>query len=249
MKYALLIFVFLTSNLLAELQANSPEFNQATLLYSQKKYVQAQTLYQSLLQKGLRSQSLFYNLGNTYYQQGDLANARLSWEKALLLAPSNKTIQKNLAFIKPLLEDKEDSTPQPLHRVYDFVSDQLNGYQWLIICIGSVMFSGICLWSVIIWPRKWLFRIMTTAIIITLIFFIFSWTPITTLMYPAEAIIITDRVEIKSGPTELYATLFVLHKGTKIRIEKENNKWVFILFGRSLSGWIPKIALNIIEIS
>lgn len=55
--------------------------------------------YEKLLQGGVESAALYYNLGNAYYRTGKIAASILNYERALKLDPNNKDAKYNLELV------------------------------------------------------------------------------------------------------------------------------------------------------
>ena len=72
-------------------------FDEANAAYAEGRYGEAAAMYQSLLDEQPDAQ-VYYNLGNTYFKQGELAQSILAYERALRLNPNDKDAKYNLAF-------------------------------------------------------------------------------------------------------------------------------------------------------
>ncbi len=53
-------------------------------------------MYQQLAEQGVEDSTLFYNLGNAQYQQGNVVQAIINYQHAAQLAPRDADIQANL---------------------------------------------------------------------------------------------------------------------------------------------------------
>ncbi len=85
-----------------ELLTNDPK--QAADLYRR-----AALRYGRLLdEQGIRNSKLFYNLGNAYFQLGDIGRAILNYRQAERLDPADLNVQRNLAFARTKRQDKLD---------------------------------------------------------------------------------------------------------------------------------------------
>ena len=62
----------------------------AKILFQQGDYKGAVTLYESLLQKRGPHSGLYYDLGTSYYEFGDLGHAVLAYERCLHLDPRHE---------------------------------------------------------------------------------------------------------------------------------------------------------------
>ena len=98
---------FIICNLLLALCALTfaqSEFDAANAAYAEGRYEQAATIYQSLIDEQPDA-TLYYNLGNARFKQGELAQAILNYERALRLQPNHKDAQYNLAFAQSRITD------------------------------------------------------------------------------------------------------------------------------------------------
>ena len=64
--------------------------------------------------------------------------------------------------------------------------------------------------------------------------------------YIKEAVILPARVSIRSGLTDDATELFVLHAGTKVKIDKEKDDYIRISFSEGKIGWIKKSDAGVI---
>ena len=64
-------------------------FQSGNLAYNTGNYDQALSVYNKIIDAGLESAPLYYNMGNTYYKIKEYPMAILYYEKALKLDPSN----------------------------------------------------------------------------------------------------------------------------------------------------------------
>lgn len=79
--------------------------DQADEAYSSKDYQTAVRLYNQALAEQGSSSMLYYNLGNAYYRADSLAQAIISYERALKLDPTNNDARTNLDFVNTKIID------------------------------------------------------------------------------------------------------------------------------------------------
>ena len=60
----------------------------------------------------------------------------------------------------------------------------------------------------------------------------------------SEAIIMTAKVDVRSEPRDGSTVLFVLHKGTKVRILQQENAWSEVRLANGSVGWMPPASLE-----
>jgi len=68
----------------------------ANHLYEAGHYAEATQMYQQLAERGVEDSTLFYNLGNAQYQQGNMVQAIINYQHAAQLAPRDADIRANL---------------------------------------------------------------------------------------------------------------------------------------------------------
>jgi cytochrome c-type biogenesis protein CcmH/NrfG len=67
----------------------------ANQLHEAGQYEDATTAYEHLVNQGVAESTLFYNLGNAYFKQGEVGRAILNYDRAARLNPRDADIQAN----------------------------------------------------------------------------------------------------------------------------------------------------------
>ena len=98
-----------------ETKAQKPEelLAKANTLYNESAYDSAAVVYESIINKGYSSATLFYNLGNTYYKIGNYPLAIYYYEKSLKLDPKNEDTKHNIEIAQAFISDKIESVKYP----------------------------------------------------------------------------------------------------------------------------------------
>ena len=95
--------------------------------------------------------------------------------------------------------------------------------------------------------RKKVFKLPAYLFLIpTVIFTLTAFFNLYEARYIKHAIIIPEKVAVRSGLTGESTELFVLHAGTKVKIQKENKDFYRIYFSDGKIGWIRKSQVEII---
>ena len=63
-------------------------------------------VYSGIIDDGLHSADLYFNIGNSYYKINDTPNSIFYYEKALLLDPDNESVKNNLAYAQSITQSK-----------------------------------------------------------------------------------------------------------------------------------------------
>ena len=122
--------------------AQQASIRQANALYAQKNYAAAIQQYEQVRQSQGESAELYYNLGNAYYKTGDIAQAILNYNRALLLAPNNDDAQFNLQVAQRKVVDNVDVTSVFfLKQWINNLGDLLTSDGWAIMSIVLFILS------------------------------------------------------------------------------------------------------------
>ena len=96
MKRIYIILMLLLSGVVTYATDVKTLAEEATKMYQEGDYQKAIDLYNEMLSDDMESATVYYNLGNCYYKQGETAKAILNYARALLLHPGDNDIKYNL---------------------------------------------------------------------------------------------------------------------------------------------------------
>ena len=91
---------------------NMAIIEKANQQYSKELYNEAITLYEQVIESGLESYELYYNLGNAYFKVNDIPSAILYYEKAKKLNTSDEALDFNLHVANTRIADKIEDLPE-----------------------------------------------------------------------------------------------------------------------------------------
>lgn len=93
-------------------QASTDAFDRGNELYRAGKYQEAVKEYESIINQGKFSAELYFNLGNAFYRDRQLARAILSYKRAAQYHPNDPDIEHNLklAYLKTI--DRIEPVPE-----------------------------------------------------------------------------------------------------------------------------------------
>lgn len=231
--------------------AQDNRFEQGNEYYSQGDYEKAIEMYQSILQSGLESAAIYYNLGNAYYKTGKLPEAILNYERALLLSPQDKDIRYNLELAYGQTADKIDKIELFFITKWFAGIRNLNDSDgWAIYSIITFIIfligTGLYLFGKNSGTKKVAFSVAIIFLLSTITFYGFSSYQKDKLVNRTHAIIFTPTVNIKSSPDQSGTNLFVLHQGTKVELISKLGEWWNIRLEDGNEGWIHESDIEII---
>lgn len=214
--------------------------------YQNGDYEKSIAEFQKVADAGVQNGQLFYNLGNAYLRNHDLGHAVLWYERALKLTPEDPDLRFNYAYALSQTKDERGDKGTSLVRILFFWKFLMNPVTIRWIAIGLNLFFWVAVLFRMI-RRKKIWK--TPIYLLFLAAVIFSGTAAYNYYedaYIQEAVILPEKASIRSGLTEGATELFVLHAGTKIRVEREKDGYVRIFFSEGKIGWVKKSQVGII---
>jgi len=247
MKRFLLLFSFLTVVLAASAGSEEKDFKKANGLYEEGYYDSARVEYTKLEDAGFYSSELYQNLGNTYFKLDDIAHSIWYFERALKLSPGNEEIIHNLKLANRKVTDKkENNNVDESVQLSDWVLDTAGGNAsswgtWSIIwsCLTFCFLGAFLFLKKPLFKRITFFSSMFGIVLIGLSAWI-AWLHDDRVNTISEAIIFEPSAELMTEPTVNSSVAFVLHEGTKVKLESETTDWYEVTFMEGRVGWIKK---------
>lgn len=214
--------------------------------YNNGEYDKAVEAFEKIAKEGTRNGKLFYNLGNAHFKSGNIGKAIVWYERALQLNPNDPDLKFNYqyvnGFVKDKLEDKEFSVVKVLFFWKDLLGQTT--IKWLAVSLSFLF------WVMIIFQifkdRK-LVKIHTGLIFsIAAIFILTASYDYYAQHHIKKAVILPEKVSIRSGLTDDSTELFILHVGTKVIVEENRTGHFKIRFSGDKMGWLSKESIEII---
>lgn len=219
-------------------------FEDGNAAYDEGNYEQAMTFYNSVVEAGMESAPLYFNMGNTYYKMKDYPHAILYYEKALKLDPSDEDIRVNLEIANLAVVDKINPIPQSfLARWWDSLrsSFSADGWAWLSVVFFALLLASLFafLMSRRMGLRKAGFFVGLIALLCLAFSVAFAIENHRALSRHDQAIVMTPTVTVMSSPSDQSVGLFVLHEGAKVRVLDSARDWNKIRIADGSVGWLP----------
>lgn len=213
-------------------------FKKANQSYEKKDFSYAIELYESLLNSGYANFELYYNLGNSYYKNGQPGKALLNYERALRLKPRDLDLRYNIKFLRKVVQEPEPSFEI---QIIQWFNNLLNINELtLLVSFLYIICTFLFIYYVIKKNRIFLWL----GIMIFLIFLFMGGWLLLKINYETkglQAILISGPAEVRNGPSDTDSVSFTLPEGRKLIILGENGDWYAIgLPIEGLKGWIQK---------
>ena len=248
MKYLLITVSFVVLAVVPGFSVTTPPDSLVLLgnkAYNENKFQQAEEYYLAVINQGLASPELYYNLGNAYFKMNDMPSAILYYEKALKLHPKDEDINFNLNLANSRIIDKIE--PVPVFFLWKWWKQILNVMspdQWaktgIAFFIIFLFFFSVFLVSRMVTLRKISFWTGLLVFVLTLFTMTVGFQTNRSMKKEREGIIFTPTVTVKSSPSENSVDLFVIHEGTKVQILDNLENWTEIKIANGSVGWLKK---------
>jgi len=246
-----IIFFLFVQCYVISVYAQETLIKEAESAYAQENYTEAIEKYESVLKSYGESSYIYYNLGNAYYKNGEIASSILNYERALLLDPGDSDIRFNLQMAKQRTVDRIEPIEEFfLMKWFHNVQNMGAADSWAKVGVVSflILIIGLLLFFFSRWIRlkKIGFYLGTFFLLIVIISNIFAYNQKNELINRTSAIVFSPTVTVKSSPDASGTDLFLLHEGTKVNIKSTLGEWNEIELEDGNIGWMPQKDIIII---
>lgn len=243
------ILLFFGSYQVVHADNNQELFDLANDYYSQEKFDDAITMYDSILKLGYESAEIYFNLGNAYYKVDDISKAILNYERAKLLKTKDEDIEYNLELARLHVVDRIETLP------IFFLTSWRNNIQkifssnkWAYIGFGSFVLALLA-FLIYFFNRaallgRFSFWLSAISLFVMVFSLNYSHKQMKVQTEHSCAIVMTPSVTIKGSPDESGTNLFLLHEGTKVQLMDKIGEWYEIKLLDGNKGWIREKELE-----
>ncbi len=213
-------------------------FYKGNTQYKNGRYDEAITEYLRLLDQGLESGNLYFNLANSYFKKGELGMAILNFERAKRLIPGDSDLKANYWFALSNVYQAGSAAEMPMmKRIFNL----FNGFtiDSLTITLSLLYIIAILLFIIrILYPNTRRFALI--AILVSVLLFL----PGSVSLYQKisllgkEAVIVSELAEAQFEPIDNATTHFTLYEGMKVTVTQSKVDWVKVKRPDGKTGWI-----------
>ena len=239
MKWTLLLISLFFSAYAWSASSPAAQMRQAAQVYQQEEYERALNILEGLRASNYASAPLFYNLGNCYYQTGNLGTAILNYERGLLLQPGHKKIQHNLRFARQEVEGNPLPWPtfslaQTWRRIRGWWSSNTWALLGLLTC-----WAALAIW----WlgrkkSRYWVWNFGALGLAgLTLVLWLLAYSA-THALSSEYAVILAEELVVQVGPDSQSGRVSTVFEGWKVKRLDQIGDWVKIELPDGQEGWV-----------
>lgn len=234
----LLMFCLLSVPIGAQTADSLPA--QAQAAFESGDYPAAVEIYEGLLTAGHHTPEIYYNLGQTYYAEGDLGRALLHFLRAYRLAPRDGEINLNVALMRGLRVDVQPESVEAID-VFGSVTDGIvttDELAWAAGGVWALFFILLTLWPFVRGSR----RLMRYALIGVGGAALVMVAVLAGRVYIEQArplaVVTAPEILVMSGPGDDYVPLYTLYSAAEMRILEARGDWVRFVLPDGRLGWV-----------
>ncbi len=194
----------------------------------------AQT-YLNLINQGVKSGAVYYNLGNAYAMAGDKPRALAAYRQAVPYMPSNPHLLDNIQSVG----GKEQSVPlfENLFFWQNWISFPNKA---LIATILSVLTTLTLLAYFVFWKRPILY-VGIVFVLLTACVFVSAHYDYHRFVQTQHGVVTDAKVIARKGDADTYAPALTqpLTAGVEFTVAQKRGDWILINLDDSHEGWIP----------
>ncbi len=250
---AVVLAAGLSAALAAALPASSPDelLAQGNSLYAHGDYAGAADSYQKILGAGFRNSRVYYNLGNARFKQNQIGRAILAYERAIKLDPTDAEARENLRFANRRIRDQIPPDDEGyLLALFGRARDSLTLDQVTTLFVGLYLGSMTLAAGWILGrTRRWGPPAgIGAGVLLGLALLTGGWMSLQARERYAsdQAIVLSEKAEVLSGPGVENTLLASVHEGTKVRIHNRRQAWVQVTLPDGRAGWMQGGTLGVI---
>ena len=240
-----------------KVSADAKAMDAANRLYQVGNYHEAGRVYEQIINQGVQDSTVYFNLGNAYYRQGDLGRAIVNYQRAALLNPRDADIQANLDLTREQtgivlgLENVLANVPGPLGLLPDLTGNWLTVNETAVLALAFWFLAGLLLlgWR-LLEPGKGrsTFRL---AAVLFLFILLLTGLSLGTRIYTEQTlpsgVVIAPSVAVSTEPGEMFITEYTLQSGTEVSVAETNGKWARLAVpGDAVESWVPLDAVELV---
>jgi len=212
----------------------------ANTAYDSQDWSGATAAYSELVERGLATAAVHFNLGNAQLRNGQLGPAIASFRRARSLAPRDGDLEANLRYARQSAKDAiVPPSPSPVLSTLFFWHYRLSRSELMVLALVLHLLFWTVVTVRIYRPLaeslKWLAVLLAVALVVIG----GSWLT-HTYFDPTVAVIVPPEVDAYTAPDAGSTVRFKLHAGAEVRVEDERADWIRIGLPDGQQGWVER---------
>jgi tetratricopeptide (TPR) repeat protein len=224
-------------------------FEKANQAYKDGEFATALECYQQALQVHGPLSEIYYNMGNAYFKQNKKGLALVHFLRAEERAPRNAEIDKNIAYLKSLIEYKIDDRTSwyaaQLRKLLSlFTRTELSVGAWAgVLVLLIIMF----LWLFVEGKARAIVGVIVAIQVILTASMGLMVLGKTYFAHPgSHAVVIKKETAVRYGPSKDDKVMFNLVEGLELYVIDRRAEWSRIVLLNKETGWVSNKAIELV---
>ncbi|TFH01654.1 MAG: tetratricopeptide repeat protein [Calditrichales bacterium] len=215
--------------------------------YTEGRYQEAVEGYLKILDQKIESGEVFFNLGNAYYKLGQIGPALLYYEKARKYLEGDPGLEQNIELAQLKIVDEIEEIPKIFFEIWWLkLTHMVSIHTMLWFTLGCFTLFIALIITLMLKNYRILYRLVWTVSVAFVLLFIITAGQIYEFETSRFGIILAQKVSVQSEPGLSATEVFILHEGTRVKVNREFNDWLEITIADGKTGWMPAASLGTI---
>ncbi len=190
-------------------------------------------LFESIVDRGIENEDVYFNLGNVYARADRKLDAIVAYERALRLAPNDDDARKNLATVRASLvgEIASEEVPEELG-LADVLDPLVRAFPRRPVAY-ALLAANLLLVAMLALRRR---RIAAALVVATVVLGGIVLAQVIVSQDPRGVMMAS--VELRRGPNARYEERGTTSAGSRVRVVRETAGWDKIQNPDGTTGWL-----------
>lgn len=243
--FNILLFLLCSSSCFAV--APNELWSRANNAYQQKQYDSAISYYQQLVKVQTQNPLVYYNLGNAFYKNNKVADAVLSYERALFYDPTLSNAQDNRLLAKSRIPNAIKQIPEIFFiRWWQQLTAAHTLTRWSILSL--VLFLSFLTMILLRILRKSTFPVQLYFILplINSLMLICAFTAANRATHSKLAVVMANNATMTIMPNS-YKGQSLIPEATTVEIGEQKSNWIAVTLPDNRAGWMQISDLSFVQ--
>ncbi len=223
-------------------------FSRGCRLYDEGEFAEAVQSFQSLVEAGVRSSAVYYNLGNSYFRLGEIGRAVVNYRRALVLSPRDDDIRANLELVRSMVGYRDTTSSTGLAALVEIPFKIFSPEEFELAFYTIVYVVALCFVVVLFSSgrlRQIMLRVLVTCIVLSILFFTLERSSRDRLNNTSEAVLVSG-CPLRSGPGDAFEQLAQLPEGVEVKLKARSGLWLEVKLPTGEVGWVREQAVELL---
>ncbi len=199
---------------------------------------------------GVENGKLYYNLGNIWFQRGDLGRALVNYLRAQQYMPNNVQLQQNLSFVRQQRADSfQESEKRKVLKTLFFWHYDLASQTRLTLFSGLFLLLWVLATLRLFWKRRELSVAVALCAMLSGLLFISLSIEASQYRNNPKGVVVADESVGRKGDGETYQPSFSepLHAGTEFTVRDDRGSWILVALADERTCWLKRSEVALVQ--